>query len=364
MEAALGVRVDGALRELRRLLYCGEWIESHALHVYMLHAPDFLGYDDALRMARDHPQAVARGLRMKKAGNELVRLLGGREIHPINVCVGGFYRVPTRAELVALEDELKWGLQAALETVRWVSGFDFPDFERDYELVALRHPGEYPFNEGRIVSNKGLDIDVREYDAHFVETQVPHSNALHSAIAGRGSYLCGPLARLNLNFDRLSPLAAQALKETGVALPWRNPFLSIVARSIEMVYAFEEALRIIASYEPPDRPRLEIPDRPPRAATGQGYAEGHGCTEAPRGILYHRYRIGPEGLIEDAKIVPPTAQNLASVEEDLRQLVPRLLNLPRPELTWKCEQAIRNYDPCISCATHFLTIHLEEEPQR
>ncbi|MEW6046728.1 MAG: nickel-dependent hydrogenase large subunit, partial [Bacillota bacterium] len=259
-----------------------------------------------------------------------------------------------RKELQALTDDLKWGLDAAYETFRWVSRFDFPEFERDYEFVALRHPDEYPLNEGRIVSNKGLDIDVREYDDHFVERHVPHSNALQSSIKGRGDYLCGPLARLNLNADRLSGLAARAVKEAGAPLPWRNPFLSIVARSVEMVYAFEEALRLTASYEPPERPRVDVPDRPPRPVVG------YGCTEAPRGILYHRYRIGTDGLIEAAKIVPPTAQNQASMEHDLRDLVPRLLNLSRDELTWKCEQAIRNYDPCISCATHFLTVTVDE----
>lgn len=354
IEAALGIRVTGPLRDLRRLLYCGQWIESHALHVYMLHAPDFLGYDDALKMARDHPRAVERGLRLKKIGNEIVRVLAGREIHPVNVAVGGFYRAPSRRELQALADDLKWGLEAAYETVRWVCRFDFPEFERDYEFVALRHPDEYPLNEGRVVSNKGLDIEVREYEEHFVETQVSHSSALHSSIWGRGEYLCGPLARLNLNADRLSPLAREAVKETGLALPWHNPFLSIVARSVEMLFAFEEALRLVSAYEVPDRPRVDVPSRPAQPVVG------HGCTEAPRGLLYHRYRIGSDGLIEEAKIVPPTAQNLACIEQDLRALVPRLLDRPRDELTWKCEQAIRNYDPCISCATHFLTVTIDE----
>ena len=168
IERALGIQIDPAVRLLRRLFYCGEWIESHALHVYMLHAPDFLGYQDVLEMARDHRPAVEQALRLKKTGNRLVSLIGGREIHPVSACVGGFYRVQTKRELRTLEDDLKWALDASLATVRLVSGFEFPDFEQDYEFVALAHPDEYPFNEGRLVSNKGLDIEVADYEEHFV----------------------------------------------------------------------------------------------------------------------------------------------------------------------------------------------------
>jgi coenzyme F420-reducing hydrogenase alpha subunit len=352
LEDALGVRVDGALRELRRLLYCGEWIESHALHIYLLHAPDFLGYEDAIRMARDHPREVERGLSLKKAGNEILRLLGGREVHPINVRVGGFFRVPSKAELVPLAERLERARDGALETVRWVAGFPFPDFERDYEFVALRHPAEYPLNEGRIVSSRGLDIAAGEYDSHFREEQVPHSNALHSALEGRGAYFVGPLARYSLNVDRLSPLARQAAQDAGLSAVCRNPFRSIVVRAVETLYATDEALRIIAAYEPPAEPAVETEPRE---------AVGYGCTEAPRGILYHRYRLDAAGTIREAKIVPPTSQNQKSIEEDLGRFVQDRLRLPAEELRWQCEQAVRNYDPCISCATHFLSLEIARE---
>jgi coenzyme F420-reducing hydrogenase alpha subunit len=352
IEDALGVRVDGPLRMLRRLIYCGEWIESHALHVYLLHAPDFLGYESAVHMARDHADLVQRGLDLKRAGNEIIELLGGRAVHPINVRVGGFYRVPTRAELRTLADRLEWARDAAYEMVRWVAGFPFPEFEQDYEFVALSHPDEYPFNEGRLISNRGLDIEVREYDDQFIEEQVPHSNALHSSIKGRGSYFCGPMARYTLNSDKLSPAAQQAAREAGLGRECRNPFQSIVVRAVEVLYACDEALRIIEAYEPPARPAVELE---PRAGTG------YACTEAPRGVLYHRYRLDEAGMILDAKIVPPTSQNQRAMEEDLRDFVAQRIDLPKKELTWQCEQAIRNYDPCISCATHFLTLDIEEE---
>jgi coenzyme F420-reducing hydrogenase alpha subunit len=351
MEAALGVQVDGPLRALRRLLYCGEWIESHTLHVYMLHAPDFLGYPDAIRMAADHRDAVRRGLALKKVGNEVVALLGGREVHPINVRVGGFYRVPTRAELRPLAERLARARDAARETVRWVAGFEFPDFEHDYEFVALVHPDEYPFNEGRITSSRGLDVPAADWDLHFVEEQVPHSNALHARLRARGAYLCGPLARYALNAARLSPLAREAAREAGLGDVCRNPFRSIVVRAVEVLWACDEALRIIESYEPPPAPAVPVV---PRAAVG------HAATEAPRGLLYHRYRLDGAGTIVDAKIVPPTSQNQRTIEEELARFVPPRLALDHDALTWQCEQAVRNHDPCISCATHFLTVRVEE----
>ncbi|MGE0333991.1 MAG: Ni/Fe hydrogenase subunit alpha [Gammaproteobacteria bacterium] len=350
MEDALGVTVAGPLRDLRRLIYCGEWIESHTLHVYMLHAPDFLGYAGAIEMARDHGDVVRRGLGLKKAGNEIVSLLGGREIHPINVRVGGFYRAPRRRELGPLAERLKWGREAAFETVRWTAGFDFPERERDYTFVGLRHAAEYPFNEGRIVSNRGLDIAPSEYDDHFEETHVERSTALQSRLCGGGSYLVGPLARYNLNFDRLSPLAQEAAREAGLGPTCTNPYRSIVVRAIEVLYACDEALRIIDSYEEPDRPTVAVE---PRAATG------YAATEAPRGLLYHRYRLEADGTIAEARIVPPTSQNQASIEEDLASYIGGFLDLPDEALRHRCEQTVRNYDPCISCSAHFLRLDMD-----
>jgi len=350
MESACGVEVGGQLRALRRLLYCGEWIESHTLHVYMLHLPDFLGYESAIELAKDNRDAVARALELKKIGNEVMSVVGGREVHPINVRVGGWYRAPRKKELQPLVEKLARARELALETVRLTAGLDFPDYEQDYELVALDEPGEYPIDRGRIASNRGLDIDVAEYEDHFVEEHVPWSNALHSQLRERGSYLCGPLARFALGADRLSPLALEAAREAGLEPGERNPFRSIVVRSVELVYAADEALRLIAEYEEPDAPAVEVE---PRAGVG------HGCTEAPRGILYHRYELDEDGTILDAKIVPPTSQNQRTIEEDLRGVVERSLDLPDEELSLLCEQTIRNYDPCISCATHFLTLEVE-----
>ncbi len=215
--------------------------------------------------------------------------------------------------------------------------------------MALRHPDEYPLNEGRIVSSRGLDIAVADYETAFEERHVAHSTALQSVLRARGHYLVGPLARFNLNHDRLGPTARDLAAELGLAPGCRNPFRSILVRAIELVYACEEALRLIAAYDPPAAPSVPVERR-----AGIGMA----CTEAPRGILYHRYHLDEDGTIREARIVPPTSQNQGVIEEDLRVIATRGLDLPEAALRDHCEQMIRNYDPCISCATHFLRLEV------
>jgi coenzyme F420-reducing hydrogenase alpha subunit len=352
MERACGVSVEGPARELRRLLYCGEWIESHALHVVLLHAPDFLGYPSGIHMAKDHGDMVMRGLRLKKLGNRLLAAVGGREIHPVNVRVGGFWKAPARRGLLALRDETLWARDAAVALVRWVKDFTFPDVERDWVFVALREPGRYAIDRGRVVSDAGHDLDPSEFERHVGEEHVPRSNALHGVLHGHGGHHVGPLARWAINSALLSPLARECAREAGLGAIERNPFRSIVVRAVETVYACDEAVRLIEAYEPPDPPALGVE---PREAVGWG------VSEAPRGLLYHRYRIGADGLIRDARIVPPTAQNQKSIESDVAAYVAGHLELDDAALQWGCEQAVRNYDPCISCATHFLKLEIQRE---
>ncbi len=353
-----GLDVPDGIRQLRRLLYCGEWIESHVLHVFMLHAPDFLGYQGSIEMAADHRELVETALRMRRAGNQLLEVIGGRAIHPINVRVGGFHRTPTRGELDAVVDELTWSRDAAIETVRVVAGFTFPEYIQDPTYVALRPDAgsgpagatDYPLEGGRVVSSAGLDIPVEAWPGHFHEEHLPHSTALHGRMRGGGTYLVGPAARFNLNADRLPDELLELAAEVGCSPPVTNPFRSIVVRAIETVYALDEALRLIAAYERP-----EVPAVPVVPVAGVG----HGATEAPRGILYHRYELDAGGLITDGVIVPPTSQNQPAIEEDLLGFVQSHLHLDDERLQWQCEQAIRNYDPCISCSTHFLDLTVD-----
>ncbi|HEX4997306.1 MAG TPA: Ni/Fe hydrogenase subunit alpha [Terriglobia bacterium] len=352
LEAAMGVAVAEPIRRLRRLVYCGEWIESHVLHVFMLHAPDFLGYPNAIEMAKDYPGIVKKGLELRKLGNAIIELMAGRAIHPINVRVGGFYHIPSRRRLAALGEQLRRGRDVCREMVLWAGALPAREYTHDYEFVALRHPDEYPMNEGRIVSSRGLDTTAAEYDRCFEESQVPYSNALQSVVRGRGAYLTGPLARYNLNFDRLFPSVQEIAREAGLEPECRNPFRNIVVRMVEVLYAFEEAIRLIDAFEAPDAPSAAVV---PHAGAGAA------CTEAPRGSLYHRYVVDESGVIVDARIVPPTSQNQKAIEDDLRHYVTPRADLPADVLRFECEQLIRNYDPCISCSTHFLKLNIERD---
>jgi len=350
LEAAFGVDVDPEIDRLRRLLYCGEWIESHLLHIALLHAPDFLGYDDGIAMARDHRFEVETALAVKRIGNRIIEVLGGRAIHPVNVRVGGFHRVPTRDELAVLAPELAWAAGAMADLVRWTATFSFPDFEQTQDQVALRDPDAYAIERGRVVGSDGLDVAVGHFPDHFVEEQVAHSSALHSRTVDGRVYCVGPLARYNLNGAQLSAPVRSLADEVGLAPVCRNPFKSIVVRGLEALYALEEASAIVEDYRAPARPHVEIR---PRAGVG------HGATEAPRGLLYQGYEVADDGTIVTARIVPPTAQNQAAMEADVAAFAQRNLALADEDLQLRCEQVIRNYDPCISCSTHFLRLTVD-----
>jgi coenzyme F420-reducing hydrogenase alpha subunit len=351
IERALAVQITPELRALRRLLYCAEWIESHTLHMFLLNAPDFFDAESGIALAKRFPEAVEGGLRMKKIGNALLALLGGRAIHPVNVRVGGFYRTPSASELAAQLPDLRWGLEAAIEATRWIASFDYPEFNEPMQLVALQHPEEYPMNEGDIAISGRDPIAVQQYEQHFHESQVPHSTALHSrATTGQRTYFVGPLARLSFNAERLMPAARRLVEEYCPAWPMTNRFRSILARGIEVVHAFEEAIGIIERYQPPPQPC--VPHQP---------ADAWGCaaTEAPRGLIYHHYRVTREDQVAESKIVPPTSQNQGQIEQDLKTYLPDWLDAEETEIARACEKLIRTYDPCISCSTHFLKLNLE-----
>jgi coenzyme F420-reducing hydrogenase alpha subunit len=348
IETAFGARVTPAIRRLRRLYYCGEWMESHSLHIHLLAAPDFLGYPDAMALAQDHPGIVRRGLRLQGLGNAILGMLGGRSVHPVGARVGGFYRAPDSAEAADLLTRLRAATQDAQDLVRWTAGLKLPAVARQAPLVSLRHESDYPMNEGAIISSEGLAMSAAEFDAHVMEHQVPHSTALHALINGK-PYWVGPLARVNNNLDHLPPRTLRLAEETGIRWPSVNPYHSIVARSLEVHFALHEAIALLEQYAPPDKPFVEIV---PRAGAGAW------CTEAPRGILWQRYELDEEGLVKKSRIVPPTSQNQAQMEADLRASVEENLDLCDDELRARLEAGIRNYDPCISCATHFLNLTL------
>jgi sulfhydrogenase subunit alpha len=349
-EALYGVEVHPAVRALRRLLYCGEYIQSHALHIYLLHAPDFLGYPSAVAMAADHRAVVEQGLGIKKIGNQLITVLGGRPVHPVSVRVGGFSRVPWRRDLDAVRADLDRAVEIARATVDLVAGWHPPAFEHPQPMVALRHPAEYPYNDGRIVSTDGLDLAPGDWGAAFAEHHLEGSNALHARTHDGRVYLLGPTSRITLNADLLHPLAREALAATGLADELRvNIHRSIVARAVELLGACAEARDIIDGYRAPAEPKVPFTPRAGVAAWS---------TEAPRGLLHHRYEVDEAGHVTAAQIVPPTSQNQGAIEADLVAFAPQVLGLPKAEATVALEMLVRAYDPCISCATHFLDLRV------
>jgi coenzyme F420-reducing hydrogenase alpha subunit len=349
------------VRAMRRLFYCGEWLESHALHIHLLAAPDFLGFNSAIEMAASYPDEVRRGLKLQALGNKILRTLGGRSVHPVGVRIGGFFHAPEKAAMAALLSECRELLPDAEALVAWVASLELPQDEQAFISVALHHPEEYPFNEGRIIASDGLDIDIAEFPHYFRETHVPHSTALHAHYfpdgyregeAGR-PYLVGPLARVNLNYRQLPQAVRGNLERTGIRFPSQNMFHSALARAAEIHFALLEAIRLLESYEPSDAPYVAV-----RPQAGIGF----GCTEAPRGILWHRYELDEKGDVVQATITPPTSQNQARIEEDLKCSLERLgLDSGEETLRFHGEKVIRNYDPCISCATHFLTVNVRRD---
>ena len=358
VEQAFAVTPGSWVRDMRRVLYCGEWLESHALHIHLLAAPDFLGCDSVVGLAQHYPEEVRRGLRLQEIGNALIRLLGGRSVHPVGVCAGGFYRAPSAAAVARLLPRLREALADVRALVAWTASLPLPTSDQSFISVALRHGQEYPMNEGRIVSSAGLDIALDRYPEYFREQQVPHSTALHALHYPQGvdsgqpgvPYLVGPLARLNLNWDRLPAEVREYARQQGIEFPGRDMFRSIIARAVEMHYALVEAIRILETYEP---------GVPPAAPVSPRSARGYGCTEAPRGLLWHRYDFDADGLVRAADIVPPTSQNQARIEQDLAlSLTGHGLECDDDELRRYSETIVRNYDPCISCATHFLRLRV------
>jgi sulfhydrogenase subunit alpha len=350
LERICGVEPGPWVRDMRRLFYCGEWLQSHALHIHLLAAPDFVGCDSVIGMAQRYPNEVRRGLRLQALGNDVIRLLGARSVHPVGARLGGFHRAPSPDEADALLARLRDGLGDAAGLLAWAATLAVPDDVQDFTCVALRPADGYPMTDGRIVSDRGLDIDVDDYAASFAEEHRAHSTALYSLLDGQ-PYLVGPLARLNLNFDRLPAATRALLDATGVRFPSRNMFHSLLARAVEIHVAIVEGIGVLGDYLPPDRAAIAVQ---PRAGSGCG------ATEAPRGLLWHSYDIDADGVVRAARIVPPTSQNQARIEADLRQSLLAIgLDNEADRLRLRAETVIRNYDPCISCATHFLRLRVD-----
>lgn len=351
IERALGVLPSEQTDLLRKLLHMAAIVQSHVTHIYFLALPDYLGYESAFDMVRDRPKLVRRALKLRKLASDVAECLGGRAIHPISAQIGKFMKLPSDHQLELLLARVKEELRAAADTVELVASLEVPSFERKVEHFALMRPGGYPFYESeRVTTTRGLSFPVRDYLKHIKEVVVPHSTAKHSMSSTTGeSFLVGALARVNLNSNYLTDEAKEAVAEAGLRVPNYNPCMNNLAQAIEVLHCLGRAICLTEKL-------LEIGIKKEEIEVKPRAGEGVGAIEAPRGTLYHHYRLDGSGRVEYANIITPTSQNLRNIEEDLRVMVPQLLDLPKDKIVLILEELIRAYDPCISCSTHFLEV--------
>ncbi len=342
IERILGLEISRQAQLLRKVFALSQYLGSHGIHVFFLALPDYLGYDDIFEMAGEHRDLVNRGLRLKKLGNDIASFLGAREVHPVTAVIGGFTKLPPRSLLDDLIVQLKARQEDARAALEFVARLPRPAWVGGRVFGALSHPAEYGLDEGRWCTNDGLSLSAEEFTGYVDEYQAPYSNALRCRLKNGSYYMVGPLARVNLNFEQLSPEARRAASGLNLSVPDYNPFNSIVARLLEIMHAIEMSIKYLEEIEV----REESPSYDVRAGAAAS------LIEAPRGTLYHRFRIDDRGFVQEARIIAPTTQNLSRIEQDLRELVPQIAGEQDDYITRACEVAVRNYDPCISCATH------------
>lgn len=352
-EEALGIEVTEQTVALRNLMFLGENIESHALHLFLLAAPDYLGYPGAGAMATDFRDTIATGLRLKKLGNTVQEAIGGRAVHPVNAVLGGFAALPRLDTLIRLRDDLRAGLRDAAAAIDFLASLPDIDCGQVDCCFAAKHAGDGPsYYTGTEITIAGRDgskrFDVTDYRSVFDETTVPYSHAKLNRRDGK-PFMVGALARLVIHPRRLTGRSRRAAEKLGLSVPSGNPLDNNKAQAVELVLDIEQAALMvdrILDVGLTEEPRKRVESRPGRATA---------VTEAPRGLLIHSYTYDGEGRIAAADIVTPTAMNAASIEQHLRQAVMESTDRSREVLTRKLEMVARAYDPCISCAVHVVS---------
>jgi len=352
IEKILGIEVDENLIRLRRAAYLGEWVASHVLHITFLHAPDFLGYKSAIQMVEGYGDFVKNSLRLKSFGNKVVEVIAGRPVHPVGFRVGGMHRVLRKDELKPLLKGVKEAKELARDVLEFVLKLPMPEVRHEMTFMSLRNGLRYPVLEGDVVASNGLSFPEEDLERHIIVEQMRYSNSLRYRLEDGSPYVVGPSARFNLNYDLLHPEVKEFLKSYGVLPPLRNSYQSIIARAAETYHAIYEIEELLGGYKEPERPYLE-------SDVSEG--ESAAITEAPRGMLYHRYRIGSDGKIIYANIIAPTCQNYAAMEEDIKKVAPEIVNAEFGRAQEVVEQIIRNYDPCISCSVHAIRLSIIRE---
>ena len=351
-EEALGIKPSEQTINLRKLIYHHENVQSNVLHVYFLAAPDFFGVGSVIPLVETHPEIVNIALRTKKMANDMVRIIGGRAVHPIRTVIGGFTKLPTEEEMIKMKEILQASypdLEKSLEILRTLK---IPEFERKTEYISISDTSDYALYDGNIKSTDGWEIDDQDYLDKMKEKVVKYSTAKHCWVNGN-VFMVGALARFNNNYQKLTDNAKKYAEELVLKAPCYNTFMNNIAQFVEIVHSIDDSIRLIDEILEEgldeDKAMAEIK---PKAGRGVG------VVEAPRGLLIHDYTYNDKGRVEKANLIIPTGMNYANIEKDMHALVPSIIDKSEDEIKLACEMLIRAYDPCISCSTHFLKVKL------
>lgn len=346
IENALGITVSNETVNLRKLLELAQFIHSHALHLFFLSLADFLDIENDLVLAGKYPEETKKAIAIREYGMNIVKIIGGRVVHPLTNEPGGFKKTPKLEDLQKLIIQGEQILPVALELGEFFKKIKLPEFERESEYVCLSKFGEYAIYDGNLVSNKGMNIPVENFEKNFHELHRPREVVKRVYSRKNESYMVGAIARINIQRDKLNPKAERYFESLGFKLPDYNPFHNILYQMVEVMHSIEESIKILKIINNSDLAKAltknyEIKEGSAAAAV-----------EAPRGTLYYYIDIDGKGYVKNVNIITPTAQFLSHLEDDVAAYLPRVSNLPDLEREKKIRALIRAYDPCISCAVH------------
>jgi coenzyme F420-reducing hydrogenase alpha subunit len=355
-EAALGLEISEQTEKLRKILIHGSTFQSNILHALFLAAPDFLKVGSVFPLINTHKEVVVAALQLKRLANDIGDIISGRAVHPISIVPGGFTKLPTEKELSSLKEKIiKEGvpnLNIALEVLGSLVG-EIPVFERETEYISVYNDKEYGLYDGDICSSDVGNLPVEKYLEVTNEFVVPHSSSKHAKF-NRNSYFVGALARFNNSYELLLPVAKAVAEKINLKAPNHNPYMNTVAQVIEVVHCVYDTVRLIDELLDTGI-KAEKPNQKPTK-----YGRGIATTEVPRGILFHDYTYNRQGQIEKANCIIPTGQNLANIDDDMKKLVPEIIDETKEDITLKLEMLVRAYDPCISCSVHMLDVEFIE----
>jgi coenzyme F420-reducing hydrogenase alpha subunit len=345
LENAFGVEINKDIEGLRKVLLAGQIIQSHALHFFFLAAPDYIGLDNALELADKKPEVFKVALALKEIGDDIVRTIGGRQVHPVTPQVGGFTKKFDKKDLLDLKKRIEGNMHFALETLDLAGKFKYPNFKNKTQNFALTNWEKYAFLNGKITSNTGLKTDIQNYELSIKEKVMEYSSAKH-ATHNKESFMVGALSRINLQTEKLNPKAKAAAKKVKrITIPSYNPFHINFAQAVEIVHFMEESVQCLDSLINGRALILKSPYKVKASSAA-------GAIEAPRGTLYHYYEIDSKGIIVDCDIITPTVQNLEDLEKNAEYILENTKDLPEEERYHLLEMLVRAYDPCITCSVH------------